>query len=477
MRRHIEHRSYGFCGALLAWLAVGVFPAAAQQDTTPADSLLNQQRALDRELHEQRKQIDPVGTFLDWQWGGWFEYYVFHFDDGIQSQRVLQRPSAAVWTRLRFDEGAHEVFGRMRLSYSYFNPGDEYELQQDWVGPDFDRVWYRVDIGKALRLTEPDDPVQMGLSIGRQDVRFGTGYVLDLPLDSIVAEWKLADFRVTALFGRTRPSYPNIDTSEPVDTHSDRNFYGVQVKYTGIDRHEPFAYAIWNQDHTNEHPADRLQNYSYDTQYFGIGSRGEIVPRLNYWAEGVWQSGRSFGSGAFLSQDAVAAWGWDVGVEYLLPGPMRKRLMAEYMFASGDGDRVFSPTNAAGGNRQGTRDTSFAAFGFRDTGIAAGFVPSNLHIWKVGGSMTPWEQIELLRDLEIGTNWLLFHKHHSRGAISDATAEQFQGFVGWEMDYFINWRLASDVAWTIRWGMFFPGDAYVDRDARSFLLTGVTWSF
>jgi len=45
------------------------------------------------------------------------------------------------------------------------------------------------------------------------------------------------------------------------------------------------------------------------------------------------------------------------------------------------------------------------------------------------------------------------------------------------MDYFINWRLSSDLSWTIRWGTFFPGAAYSEQDTRHFIFTGLTWSF
>lgn len=147
------------------------------------------------------------------------------------------------------------------------------------------------------------------------------------------------------------------------------------------------------------------------------------------------------------------------------------------MFASGDGDRLLSPTNARGGNYGDRHDTSFVGFGFRNTGLAAAPVRSNIHIWRVGGGLAPLEKIELCRDLEIGTDWFLYHKHHRRGAISDPTAGQFSGYVGWEMDYYVNWRVASDLSWTMRWGAFFPGDAYQDGSMRSFLFTGITWSF
>jgi hypothetical protein len=334
-----------------------------------------------------------------------------------------------------------------------------------------------VDVGKALRLTKPSDPLQMRIRVGRQDTQLGTGYALDLPTDSVWVEGDIYDFTIAGLFGKTISSYANIDQSEPVNSHMARRLFGVQVSYNGIEDHQPFAYALWNDDYTDERPQDPFQNYAYDTQYFGFGSRGTIIDNLNYWTEWVWESGRSYGDGDFLSRDYVHAWGWDIGLEYFFDVRTRPRVMFEYMFGSGDPDRTFSPTNAAGGNRFGDKDSGFNGLGYRDTGISAALIPSNLHIWKAGASFQPLESVEFLRDLELGTNWFLYHKHHERAAISDTTAGQYQGYVGWEMDYFVNWRIASDIAWTFRWGAFFPGDAYQDQDMRNFFFTGITWSF
>jgi hypothetical protein len=147
------------------------------------------------------------------------------------------------------------------------------------------------------------------------------------------------------------------------------------------------------------------------------------------------------------------------------------------MFASGDPDRTYSPTDAAGGNRFGTKDSSFVGFGLRDTGISLAPVPSNLHIWRLGGALLPFENVQLFRDLEVGTNWFLYHKNRSRAAISDPLADNYSGDVGWEMDYFINWRLSADLSWTVRWGVFYPGSAYSDRGPRHMLFSGITWSF
>ena len=460
--------------ALVVLLGAVTAPA---QDRESSRSFLQQQRLIDEKLREERLDLAPVSSAVDLQWGGWLEYYAFHFDDGIQKSRFVQRPGLAFWTRLNIDDGAHELFARVKMRYTHFHAGDEIDRARDWWGPNFDRAWYRIDLGKALRLTQPSDPFQLQARIGRQAVSFGTGYTLDLPLDAVVLDGRLYDLRVTGLLGKTIGSYPNVDRSDPVDSHSHRLFYGVQLAYEGWDRHEPFVYAIWNDDKTDERPHDPLQNYSYDSFHLGLGSRGELAHNLNYWVEGAFVSGHSYGDSTFLYKDFVEAFGWDVGMEYLFDVPTRPRIAAEYMFASGDPSRLYSPTNAAGGNMGDRKDSSFVAFGYRDTGIATGMTPSNLHIWRVGASAAPLEKYELCRDLEIGTNWFLYHKNHAHGGISDFTAEQYSGYVGWEMDYYINWRLASDVSWTARWGAFFPGDAFQDRDTRHFVFTGVTWSF
>jgi len=136
----------------------GTFARAQEAGRGESVGFVNQQRQAERLLNEQGQRIAPVESLLDWQWGGWLSYNIFSFNDGVQSSRVLQRPELAVWTRLGIDRGAHEIFGRMKLNYAYFDHGDEYDRQQDWIGPNFDRVFYRVDVGRALHLSQAGDP-------------------------------------------------------------------------------------------------------------------------------------------------------------------------------------------------------------------------------------------------------------------------------------------------------------------------------
>ena len=51
-------------------------------------------------------------------------------------------------------------------------------------------------------------------------------------------------------------------------------------------------------------------------------------------------------------------------------------------------------------------------------------------------------------------------------------------YLGAEADLFINWQVSSDVAFTLRYGCFFPGQGVqTDHDERHFLFTGLTYAF
>jgi hypothetical protein len=208
----------------------------------------------------------------------------------------------------------------------------------------------------------------------------------------------------------------------------------------------------------------------------GFGSRGELADDLHYGAEWVLERGKSFGDRRFLHRKQIKAWGFDLELRYVPPWRMRPEFSLEYMFASGDPDRLGSPTDAIGGNSRGN-DYSFVGFGYRDTGLSFAPLLSNVHIWRAGAGFYPFEKIEFLRDMECGTDLFLYHKHRRDGAVSDPTADEQSGYLGWEVDVFTNWRMTSDLAVTVRYGAFFPGDAFSDRTTRTFFLTGLTWSF
>jgi hypothetical protein len=191
----------------------------------------------------------------------------------------------------------------------------------------------------------------------------------------------------------------------------------------------------------------------------------------------VYESGHDYGNRRFLHKDAIQAWAFDAMLEYLWDRKGHPRASIEYMFASGDEDRIGSPTDTIGGNRGDSEDRGFNGFGYRDTGLSFAPSLSNIHIWRAGGSFHPLENSKIFRHLELGTNWFLYQKNRRAAAVSDFTADEQSGFLGWEMDYYANWDITPDVAWTARYGVFFPGQAFSDQTTRTFFLVGVTWRF
>ncbi len=477
-RRSNNSPSLWGCVLPAAYALVASVSAQTPEPRHEPDAFLNQQRAVEERLRKEfDAQMGAAGKAA-FDWGGWFNFNLFVFDDGVESSRTLRRNDLRLWGRLTLDHGAHEFYARTRLSFLDFNHGDSYDGDEDDVdGPNLERGFYRFDLAKASQAYNgPAGDYDLVVTAGRDLVQFGTGLALAAPLDHVSLRGVYHDFELTTLAGKTVGSSQDFDLSRSA-TRTRRNFLGGQLKYLGFERHEPFAYVLWQRDRNREAEYRPFQGFGYDSFYSGLGSTGELTQRLRYETEWVYESGDSFGDGRFVRRNDIDAWALRAELEYLFRGDHKPRASIEYLFGSGDSGRAGSPTNSVGGNTGDFTDKSFVGFGFRDTGLS--FAPrySNVHMWRVGGSFYPWPGQERLQRLELGTDWYLYQKHDASAAVSDPTASVGSGYLGWEMDYYLNWRVTSDLAWTARLGAFFPGEAFDDRTARTFLLLGVVWSF
>jgi len=91
--------------------------------------------------------------------------------------------------------------------------------------------------------------------------------------------------------------------------------------------------------------------------------------------------------------------------------------------------------------------------------------------------VTPYENKAALGRVDVGLDYYFLFKADDRGPISDFRANRRSADVGNEVDLFVEWRILSDLSWTLRYGRFFPGAAYSDRDPRDFLFTALNFSF
>jgi len=452
--------------------------SALSQPTREPGAFLNQQRAVQQRVWDQLDQEAPAARHVAFDYGGWYGFHMFLYDDGVESSRTLRRNDLRVWGRLTLDGGAHEIYARGILSYLDFNTGDSFDgNDDDWEGPNLDRGYYEFNLARAMEAyAKRTLDSNLRVKIGRDLAKFGTGYALWSRLDHVLLRADYRKFELTGLIGRTVGSDPDFDLSRPID-RTRRAFLGVQARYLGAKGHEPFVYALWQRDHNEETSYYPGREYDYDSFYLGIGSSGELADNLWYSTEWVYESGHGHHERSLDPKTAIKAWAFDAELEYLFPKPMRPRASIEYMFASGDSDRTASPTDTYAGNQPNRVDRSFNGFGYRDTGLS--FAPrlSNVHVWRVGGSLFPFEKHSVFKRLELGTSWFLYYKNRSAAAVSDPTADNPAGWLGWEMDYFANWEITTDLAWTTRFGVFFPGDAFDDQTTRTFLLVGATYSF
>ncbi len=456
--------------------------STATAQTAPSrrdpDSFLNQQRAVEERLRRQfdAEVGDSVRALFDW--GGWYSLHLFVFDDGVESSRTLRRHDLRLWTRLVIDDRAHELYARTRLSLLDFNSGDAYDgNDNDVEGPNLERGYYRFDLARAVRAYQDRRlDYNVVVTAGRNLVLFGAGVALATPLDHVSVCGTYRSWELTGFAGKTVGSSQDFDLSRTAG-RTRRDFLGAQIKYLGFERHEPFLYTFRQRDHNRETAFQPFQKFDYDSSYVGLGSTGEFGKGLRYTTEWIYETGRSFGHRQFLHDNDIDAWAVQTQLEYLFPGEHRARASVEYLFGSGDPDRPVSPTNTVGSNYGDRDDTGFVGFGYRDTGLS--FAPryGNLHMWRAGASCYPWPDHSRLKRFELGTDWYLYYKHHRYAAVSDPTADRRSGYLGWEMDYYANWRITGDLAWTARLGVFFPGRAFSNRGTRSFFLVGMTWSF
>jgi hypothetical protein len=449
----------------------------AAQEARESEAFVQQQQLVQRATWDQIDEELTPAEKADFDFGGSYSFHLFIYDDGIESSRTFRRHDLRVWSRLSLDQGAHEFYARVRGGFLDFNSGDGFVRDDDWEGPSLERGFYRFDLRRAMRAWGRDDlNFDLRMKVGRDLVQFGTGLALWQVLDHVAVQYIQHNVELTGLAGRTVGSQEDLDRSRPLD-RTRRTFYGAQARYLGVERHRPFAYVLWQRDHNSETWPTPLQEFDYDSFYVGIGSRGELAKNLGYSTEWIHESGHSYGNRRFLSRDHIRAWAFDMQLVYLFEHETRPKASIEYLFASGDSNRLASPTNAIGGNRFDGTDSGFNAFGYRDTGLGFAPVMSNLHMWRLGASFYPFAGDRWLDKLEMGTNWFLYWKNHRDGAVSDATANVRSGYLGWEMDYYANWEITNDLAWTVRGGLFFPGEAFSDTSVRPFILTGVTWSF
>lgn len=469
---------------------------------------------LDQVMREAERQYqllaNPALTpteraFIDY--GALANFALLAIDDINGNTHMLRLTDLQAYGLVNID-GAHEFYGRLRYTYQDFNEGDNFELRNsanftdtetegdESLDPLADRWWYKFDLANAVKASE-GRVLENNLIVqaGRQYVVWASGLTLSEQLYAVRGEIELGDFEFEGLAAMTpSSSVIDFDSSRPdFADNTDRNFFGAKLAYEGIPNHRPYAYVLHQSDQNDEDratltvvPAFQVYDtrFEYDSTYFAIGSTGTVVPRLNYIAEIIHETGDSASSSldpvttgpAAQTIDDISAWAGKLELHYLVRDENLSRLEFEVLGASGDDDRRIDTSNTFGGNRAGTKDRAFNAFGFDRTGLAFAAPISNILMFRAGASTFPFRTQRSLKHLQVGVDLLWFNKMDADAPLDEPTEDH--RYLGFETDLFVNWLVTSDVAVNVRYGVFFPGEGIAsEHDARHFVYTGITYGF
>jgi hypothetical protein len=310
--------------------------------------------------------------------------------------------------------------------------------------------------------------------------------VLSQVLDATLLDLEYGPFTLELIGALTPRRTVDFDSSRPhFDDNTFRGFYGAMLS-TKVEQHRPFAYALFQQDYNHDYSSTLgviSTKYDYYSYYLGIGSSGSLTDRLIYGVEAVYEGGstlsNSFDQSTFFPQtqekDQISAWAADARLDYLLGDQRHSRFSFETILASGDPDR-FNSSTTFGGNRAGTKDHAFNAFGLLNTGLAFSPTVSNLMAFRVGASTFPFPDSRRFGRLQVGSDFFVFNKMREDGGIDETTNSG--RYFGVEPDIYMNWQMTSDVTLVLRYGVFFPnGDVVQNDDTRQFFYGGLTFAF
>jgi len=465
-------------GALVVAACVAMARAAVAQNASRPIDVFDRNLFYEKEVRDRMEAATLPKQNTMFQYGGFYFPSYLQTTDTADGNIHVSRQDLRLWGQLDIDE-VHKVFARMKMSYTDFASGDAGPLGRghDLDGPDVDVAYYELDLARAMQKYGGQTwPAVVKIRGGRQFITLGRGLVMADTLDAGSFDFGTKDFFFTGFAGVTPDGRQDIDFSTPNNSHSHRHFYGLEADYKGIPGHTPYYYMVIQNGGPDLDGVNVAQDYTYHSNYHGIGLKGSLAPDLKYGVEHVWEFGHGSPDAVKGEDERIDANAFDAELDYYIHAPCKPQAQIEYAYASGDKDRRSAMT-ALGGNRAGTSDEAFQGFSYVNSGLALMSRFSNLQFVRLGSRFTPYDKKEGLGRIDVGFNHYFQFKASPDGPIDDFRANRDASSIGQETDVFLEWKILSDLALTVHYGHFWPGAAYEERHGRNFLFTALTISF
>jgi hypothetical protein len=493
-----------FCAAWAHAQSPADLAARARPAQDPAAQLQTLLNVQDAEYRRRFFSETPIADRLLFDYGGSFRFgYSLVQDSQSQNQHLMQY-DGRFYGRLELD-GFLRLYGRLRVEYDDWNTiGNFAPSGEGWQDPIGELYYAEFDFSQWMA-SQDGAARDWDLRIrgGRQYIVWGSGLTLSNYMYAGVLDAGIDIWRFQGIIGISAGSDTvDWDTSRPgYDGNTERLFLGGRLELN-LGSWSPYFFYLAQFDQNAGQMANlpggvpaefqAATKFDYQSQYWGIGINGSIGSNLVCRAEFVLETGSTWSDSIFhdpnlpptmlarpQSRTAVLAQAGIFGLTWLARDAMDTRVDFQFVAGSGSANRLDSG-NTYGGINPGITDTSFNSLGYVNTGLVFAPDPANLCNPSITFSCSPFKGCETFGDLRVSATGFLYVRWDDNAPINVPTNLGGSNMIGSEVDFNVDWRLWSDVNFSIRYGVFIPNTSVfndVENEPRQFLYTGVTYAF
>jgi hypothetical protein len=347
-----------------------------------------------------------------------------------------------------------DVFSREISSKNYNDDADYNNL-------DLDAAF--ADVGSSNR--------NFRLIAGRRNFAAGSGTVLNGRGDGAEfdASYRYFDAQVFSFYTGLvkKDSNPYGLSSRDLSDGAKRLFGGGSVSFSYMNN-SVYALGVFQKDKGKE---DEGVKTRYDSRYYGLGVKGSPVDMIDYSAEGIFETGKSYTAAG--DKKNISAYAAVVTMNAYFDAGAKPSLFLQYAFGSGDGDRSYAATSPNGNGRG--NDKNFISFGTYNGGYAFRPRLSNIHVFRLGGGVVPFASASSPRFSRLYLYFRLnyYLKDKASAPVNDGEGTLAERNLGQGLDLSFRWKVFSDLSFFAQYGAFVPGSAYsADERTRQSIMAG-----
>lgn len=315
-------------------------------------------------------------------------------------------------------------------------------------------------------------------SAGRKFYNIGTGLVLNGRGDGGEVAWYGSFLSIDLLGMYTgllqKDSNPYGLSDRDLADGAKRAFGGGTVTLSFLNQ-KLYILGLAQVDRGKE---DSTAKTRYNSQYYGGGLEGVVLQNASYFAEFVYETGKSYLQGTDETS-SIAAYAVNSGINYYFPVALNPTLILQFAYGSGDKYRK-DYTNSTRPSGATGDDTGFIAFGTFSGGFALKPQLSNIQIYRAGLSITPfsWVDSRYIKNMSLSGKYSYYMKDKKESAINASEGGLPESFLGQGVDVSLRWQIFYDLSVYVNYGIFLPGDAYASSaGAKNFIMSGANFSF